>query len=339
MKIENALVVLLLGKDLSENASRGVFRGFFDQKLSKPQAKSLLLLLAAKGETAPEVSGCLDALRSLERPTRTSIPGLMDTCGTGGDGSQSLNVSTLSALIIAGAGGRVAKHGNRALSSKSGSSDLMEAFGVNLAAPRVKMLESIRRFGIGYFHAPFHHPVFSRVQPLRRELKTRTIFNLLGPLANPLKIESQLVGVSKKKDIPLYAKVLQRQKIRRALICHSSDGMDEISPSASTDIAWLDRGRIRYGRIQPARYGFRKNPRSAFRGGSARHNAALSLAILQKGLKGPLRDLVIINSAAGLVVAGKASNLRQGIRLAEKSLNSGRAYQALLGLKRLSRSR
>lgn len=339
MKIESSLAKLLRGKDLAEKEGRPLFRSLFKGRLKQSQAKALLLLLARKGETVEELGNCLRALRSLEKPYPVSIPHLMDTCGTGGDRSHSINVSTLAALVIAGAGGKVAKHGNRALSSRSGSSDLMEALGVRLEAPRKRMLESIRRYGIGFFHAPLYHPLFARMQPLRRELKTRTIFNLLGPLANPLKIEARLVGVSKLGQVALYANVLGKQGIRRALVCHSADGLDEISPAAPTLTAWVEGGRVRYETIHPKRYGFRPVSQKAFRASTVRKNRALALRLLQGKLRGPMRDLVVINSAAGLVLCGVARDLHMGIRLAEDSLDSGRAFRALHGLRSLSRTR
>jgi len=165
-----ALSKLLVGQDLSFNMSYKIFGMLFTSRLSETHAKAILLLLASKNETADELLGCLQALQSLEKPIGPKIPGLMDTCGTGGDGRQTINISTLVALVIAGAGGKISKHGNRAITSKSGSSDLMEAFGVKLDTSAPKVIHAIKRFGLGYFHAPFHHPVFARVQPLRKAL-------------------------------------------------------------------------------------------------------------------------------------------------------------------------
>jgi len=337
MLFDQTLTQLLVGRDLSEAQSNRVFRQLFEEKLQKDEAKALLLLLARKGETGAEVLGCLKAIRALEPTYRVPIPSLMDTCGTGGDQSHSFNISTVSALVIAGAGGKVAKHGNRALSSKSGSSDLMETLGVKLNAPRHRMIQAIRRYGIGYFHAPFYHPVFSRVQPLRRELGVRTIFNLLGPLLNPLPIKAQLIGVAKPEYVPLFATLLRKIGVRHALVCHSQDGMDEISTAAPTTMAQVKRNGIIVKRMEPKRFGFQRATKRDFRGGSAKENSRVTLKLLQGKWKGPLRDIVTLNAAAGLVVSGLASNIEQGIRLAGKSIDSQAAYQALLGLKRLSR--
>jgi anthranilate phosphoribosyltransferase len=193
---DGLLMRLMARRSLSLADSRKAFTLLFSQSIPAMKAKSFLLLLAKKGETADELLGCLQAIRRLEKPIGPRIPGLMDTCGTGGDGRHTINISTLVALVIAGAGGKIAKHGNRAISSRSGSSDLMESFGIKLNAPPKKMIEAIRRSGLGYFHAPFYHPVFAKMQPLRQSLKKRTILNLLGPLVNPMRLDYQLVGVS-----------------------------------------------------------------------------------------------------------------------------------------------
>ncbi len=336
MEIRKSFLRLLAGKNLSESQSYQIFRDLFQQKISFHEAKALLLLMANRGETAEEVTGCLKALRSLEPPTRVPGLSLIDTCGTGGDGSNTLNVSTLSALVIAGAGGKVAKHGNRAVSSKCGSSDLLESFGVNLSAAKEKMIQSIRRFGIGYFHAPSHHPVFSRVQSLRKQLRVRTIFNLLGPLANPLQLDAHVLGVAKKNYVPLFAEVLSRTKLRRGLIVHSDDGLDEISISAPSNVVWVQNGKAGKITINPKNFGFSKS-KGPNQGGDLKKNKALSQKLLQGRLKGRSRDIVVLNAAAGLVVLGCARNLTHGIKLAQESIDSGKAYQALQGLCKMSR--
>ena len=337
MKINNALVQLLQGKKLREESAEEIFLAVFNQKTGERETKALLLLLAKKGETVEEVLGCLRALRKLEPPARTSVKGLMDTCGTGGDHSRSVNVSTLAAFVIAGAGGRVAKHGNRGISSSCGSSDLMEALGVNLAAPKRKMLNAIRKAGLGYFHAPFYHPVFSRVQPLRRSLKTRTIFNLLGPLTNPLKLEAQMIGVSRRQDVLTFAKILRQMGIKNAFVFHSDDGMDEISSRAATFLAYVHGKKIKYRVLNPRRFHFARASKGAYGGGPILRNKRIALALLQGRLKGPVLDIVILNAAAGLILSGKARNFSEGIQLAEHSLASGNAYRVLESLKRVTR--
>jgi anthranilate phosphoribosyltransferase len=336
MKLADAFVTLLAGKDLSERESQDVFYALFSGEVPEAKAKSLLLLLAQKGETAEEVTGCLKALRRLEPPYKASGASVMDTCGTGGDNSHSINVSTLAALVIAGAGGKVAKHGNRGLSSKCGSSDLLESFGVKLDASAKKMTASIRKNGLGYFHAPFHHPIFSRMQPLRRALKTRTLFNLLGPLCNPVRPKVQLVGVSRVKDFKLYVEVFKKLGTT-ALLCRGLDGLDEISVTGPTEIACIKKGKAQIGMIHPQELGIPKGHTKYFTGGHPVKNKHLAYKILTGKLKGPARDLVVLNAAAGLWIAGKAKNLKEGLRKAEASLDSGKAHRVLRALVKASR--
>ncbi len=298
------------------------------------EAKALLLLLARKGESAEEFYGCLEALRRFE-PPKESFPDLLDTCGTGGDSSSSINVSTIAAFVAAGAGARVAKHGNRAISSKCGSSDLMAALGVKLDAPESRMQRAIRRCGIGYFHAPYYHPVFARVQALRRQLRIRTIFNLLGPLANPCRLRYQLVGVSSPRNFKLYTAVLRRLGLRRAAVCYGRDGLDEVSTRGRTDLAVIENGRVLRTVLDPRRLGVRTGKWN-YRVGGIAANRAAALRLLKGELKGPLRDLIVLNSAVALFVAGKAPSIKDGFRLSERSLDSGRAYRAYVGLKRIS---
>lgn len=338
MILEKTFERLLIGKGLSEGLSQDVFERLFQGTLSEPDAKALLLLLAAKGETSEELTGCLKALRRLEPAVDPGIAGLIDTCGTGGDGSGTINVSTLSALVIAGAGGRVAKHGNRAISSRSGSSDLLEALGVRLDCDRELMIAAIRRFGIGYFHAPFYHPVFARVQPLRRALGVRTLFNLLGPLVNPFKLRGQVIGVSRKEHLGLFAAALARSGVTRGLVCHSRDGLDEISGCAVSDAAWIEKGRIRYGSLDPRRYGFKKAKTSDYAGGSPARNRTIALKVLKGRLGGPVFEVLVLNAAAGLWVSGITDHFEAGFKRAEDSLKSGKAHEALKGLVMLSHS-
>jgi anthranilate phosphoribosyltransferase len=324
---------LLLGADLSVSESRSFFQLLFTGVVPSVKAKSFLLLLAKKGETADELLGCLQALRALEKPIGPKIPGLMDTCGTGGDGRQTLNISTLVALVIAGAGGKIAKHGNRAISSKSGSSDLMESFGVKLDASPEKMIGAIKRSGLGYFHAPIFHPVFARMQPLRVALKRPTILNMLGPLVNPMRLDHQLVGVSKKHRVQLYAKVLSRLDRKTALVCHSEDGMDEISTTAPTTIAWVTPNKVRMSVIRPRVYGLHRASRKDLAVDSVQKSKLRAQRILSGEEKGPARDTVVLNAAFGLLLCGKISSVQKGISMAQEAIDSGHALNALKQLK------
>lgn len=327
------LAKLLLGTDLTVSESREFFRLLFTGSVPPARAKSFLLLLAQKGETADELLGCLEALRALEKPIGPRIPGLMDTCGTGGDGRQTLNISTLVALVIAAAGGKIAKHGNRAISSRSGSSDLMESFGVKLDATPKTMIAAIRRCGLGYFHAPFFHPVFAQMQPLRKALKRPTILNLLGPLVNPMRLDHQLVGVSEKHRVPLYAKVLSKLGRKTALVCHSDDGMDEISTSVPTTVAWVTPNEVRMSVIRPRAYGLKKASLKDLAVNSVQKSKLRAQKILSGKEKGPARDTILLNAAFGLLLCGKVTSVREGIDLAQEVLGSGKALNVLKQLK------
>jgi anthranilate phosphoribosyltransferase len=331
--LNGLLSQLITGRSLSLTDARRFFHLLFAGAISAPKAKSFLLLLAQKGETADELLGCLQALQALEKPVGPKIPGLMDTCGTGGDGRQTINISTLVALVIAGAGGKIAKHGNRAISSKCGSSDLMEAFGVRLDSPPQKIVTSIKRLGLGYFHAPFHHPVFAKMQALRKSLKRRTILNLLGPLVNPMRLDHQLVGVSEKRLIPLYAKVLSKLGRKSALVCHSADGMDEISTSVPTTVAWITPHKIRMSEIRPSAYGLKKARASDLKVRFVTESKSRAENILRGREKGPARDTIVLNAAYGLLLCGKAGSIREGIALAQAAIDSGKALKVLQQLK------
>ena len=331
--LNDLLTQLITGRSLSLTDARKFFNLLFTGAIPFTKAKSFLLLLAQKGETADELLGCLQALQSLEKPVGPKIPGLMDTCGTGGDGRHTINISTLVALVIAGAGGKISKHGNRAITSKSGSSDLMEAFGVKLDTSAPNAIHAIKRFGLGYFHAPFHHPVFAKVQPLRKALKHRTILNLLGPLVNPMRLDHQLVGVSEKRLIPLYAKVLSRLGRKTALVCHSLDGMDEISTSVPTTVAWVTPNKIRMAAIQPKSYGLMKASLKDLSVNSVQKSKLRATNILTGKEKGPARDTIVLNAAFGLLLCGKASSVEEGIVFAEESIDSGKALKVLKQLR------
>ncbi len=336
MKLNQAFLPLLVGKNLTRTQALKFFTPLLKGNLAPSEAKTLLLLLALKGETVDEILGCLQAVRRFEPVQHLKVPHLMDTCGTGGDQSHSFNISTLAAFVIAGAGGKVAKHGNRAISSKCGSSDLMEALGVNLKASRRRMIEAIQKAGIGYFHAPFYHPVFMKLQPLRRQLKTRTIFNLLGPLLNPFALHDQLVGVAQKAYVKLFAQILKKLGVQSALVVHSADGTDEISVSSVTYAASIKSGKIRYFKLQPTRNLFHTGRNRDLKGGTVKQNRQTALNFLEGHLHGTLRQTILINAGAGLRVSGMASSLKEGIKLAEEALDSGKAKQALVALKQIS---
>lgn len=327
---------LLVGRDMPNSSASRLFEALFSGDLNDTQAKSVLLLLARKGESSDELWGAVSALRKLEKPIGPRIRGLMDTCGTGGDKSQSINLSTLAALTAAGAGAKIAKHGNRAISSRSGSSDLMEAFGVRINAKPSRMFKAIRKAGIGYFHAPYYHPVFARLQPLRKSLKRRTLLNLLGPLVNPMRLDFQLVGVAEKRLLTLYAKVLAKLGRRSALVCHSADGMDEISTSKPTQVVWIRSGKISASTINPCKLGLKRATQRDLRAPSPKKSQQIARNILNGKEKGPKRDAVILNAAYALLVGKKARTLAEAVQMARNSIATGNALKTLTKLKKIS---
>lgn len=336
--MDSILPSLLTGKSLSAAASVRLFKILFSADLPASSAKSVLLLLAWKGETADELWGAVSAIKKLEKPIGPRIRGLIDTCGTGGDKSRSFNISTLAALVIAGAGCKVAKHGNRAISSSFGSSDLMESLGVKIDAPASRMFQAVHQAGIGYFHAPYYHPFFAKLHPLRRSLGRRTILNLLGPLVNPMQLDYQLVGVAEKRLLPLYAKVLARLGRRSALVCHSTDGMDEISTAQPTRVVWVKNGKTRPGVIKPTGLGLARATRADLRSAGPAKSRRIAQNILSGKEKGARRDAVILNAAYALWISGRSRSLEKAVHMAQESIDSWRAINALRKLCQLTNS-
>jgi anthranilate phosphoribosyltransferase len=253
--------------------------------------------------------------------------GTIDTCGTGGDGSGTFNVSTAAALVLAGAGVPVAKHGNRALSSRSGSADVLTALGVNIDCDMAIVQRCLDEIGIGFLMAPRHHSATRHVAPTRVELATRTIFNLLGPLSNPAGAKRQLVGVFAPEWVVPMAEVLGRLGAEHVWVVHGS-GMDELTTAGTTTVAEFHGGAVRGFEVAPEDAGLKRAALDELKGGEPAHNAALMLGVLA-GEKGPLRDIVLLNSAAGLIVAGRAANLREGVAIAADTIDGGKAAGAL----------
>ena len=330
---------LLLGDPISKNGWREIFLAVFQNNFSTIEIKTLLLLTAKMGESAEEVSGCLQAIRRLEPPRQMDLPYLIDICGTGGDGMQTFNVSTVCAFVIAGAGGYVAKHGNRSVSSKVGSSDLMETLGVRLDVPASRMMAALRRCHLGYFHAPFYHPSFSHIQPIRRELGVRTLFNLLGPLVNPIQLQFQMVGVSHPEWMEPLSKALQVLKRRRAALVRSKEGLDELSTRSENAILYLEGKQIKRMRLDPQTLGFRRAGKNAYQGGDLATNRKIALEILKGGLQGPYQDIVLLNSGFALWLAGLAGSIQEGIEKSRLSLGTGRALQVLQTLRQITNER
>ena len=291
------------------------------------QLGAFLMALRVRGETVEELAGAATTLRA--KMVRVSAPpDAMDVVGTGGDQSGSYNVSTCAAFIVAGAGGRVAKHGNRALSSRCGASDVLTSLGVNVNVGAEVIGRCVAEVGIGFMFAPNHHPALRHVGPTRVELATRTIFNLLGPLLNPAGVRRQLVGVFARQWVEPIAEVLGNLGSERAFVVYGSDGLDEITTAGPTTIAELDNGRVRTFEVTPEDVGLRTVPPEQLRGADPAHNAAALRGVLV-GARGPYRDIAAFNAAAALVVAGLAESLREGVEIACGAIDSGAALARL----------
>jgi anthranilate phosphoribosyltransferase len=311
------------GATLTRDEASGAFEQMFAGEATPSQMGALLMGLRVRGETVDEIAGAVSAMRS--KMLRVTAPvDAIDVVGTGGDASGSFNISTCAALIVAGAGVPVAKHGNRALSSRSGAADVLTALGVNINLSPEAVGRCITEAGIGFMFAPAHHPAMKNVGPTRVELGTRTIFNLLGPLSNPAGVKRQMVGVFSKQWTTPLAQVLKSLGTERAWIVHGSDGLDEITTSGPTSVTALEDGAIKTFEISPEEFGLRKVKPEALRGGDAAENAQAALNVL-KGKASAFRDVALFNAAAALVVAGKAKDLKDGLHAAAHAVDSGEA--------------
>ena len=311
------------GASLTCEEAAGAFDRMMSGEATPSQMGGLLMALRVRGETVDEITGAVTTMRSKMLGVKAP-PGAIDVVGTGGDASGSFNISTCAAFIVAGAGVPVAKHGNRALSSKSGAADVLQALGVKIDLDAAQVGTCIRDAGIGFMFAPAHHPAMKNVGPTRVELGTRTIFNLLGPLSNPASVKRQMIGTFSKQWVEPMAQVLKNLGSESIWVVHGSDGLDEITTAGPTSVAALENGAIRTFEVTPEDAGLARAKPEALRGGDAEHNGKALLDVL-KGKPGPFRDISIINAAAALIVAGKAKDLRQGATLAAKSIESGEA--------------
>jgi anthranilate phosphoribosyltransferase len=315
------------GATLSRDEAALAFDLMMSGEATPSQMGGLLMALRVRGETVDEITGAVSAMRS-KMLRVIAPPDAIDVVGTGGDASGSYNISTCAAFIVAGAGVPVAKHGNRALSSRSGAADVLTALGVRIDVPPEHISRCIAEARIGFMFAPAHHPAMRHVGPTRVELGTRTIFNLLGPLSNPAGVKRQMVGVFSKQWVEPLATVLRNLGSERAFVVHGSDGLDEITICGPTTVASLEAGEVRLFEIAPEDVGLKRAKPESLLGGDADHNARALLAVL-KGERGPFRDVAVLNAAAALVVAGKAKDLGQGVVLAQKSIDSGEAEGSL----------
>jgi anthranilate phosphoribosyltransferase len=336
--INEALEKIANLEDLSRAEAHAAMEQILAGSASNSQIAALLTGLRNKGETVDELVGFAKAMRQNATPIfplnhPPSEEALVDTCGTGGDGSGTFNVSTAAAFVVAGAGVRVAKHGNRSISSRCGSADVLEQLGARIDLAPERIARSIEEVGIGFLFAPALHAATRHAMQARRELKIRTVFNLLGPLTNPAGASAQVVGVYDASVTELMARALGELGVGRAFVVHGADGLDEISISGETHIAELRDGVVRTFTIVPEDFGFRRSPVDALRGGDAGQNAQIIHRILGKSMlyreHGPHRQIVLANAAAALVAAGRAHDFLDGIRLAAVSIDSGAARERL----------
>jgi anthranilate phosphoribosyltransferase len=322
------------GATLTRDEAAHAFDRMMSGEATPSQMGALLMGLRVRGETVEEITGAVTTMRAKMLPVEAPEEAI-DVVGTGGDASGSYNISTCAALIAAGAGVPVAKHGNRALSSRSGAADVLTALGVRIDLDPLAISRCIKEAGVGFMFAPAHHPAMKNVGPTRIELGTRTIFNLLGPLSNPAGVRRQMVGVFSKQWVEPLAQVLKNLGAERAYVVHGSDGLDEITTAGPTTVAALENGAVRTFEITPDEVGLAKADPEALRGGNAGENAeALSGVLAGKG--GPYRDVAIFNAAAALVVAGRVKDLREGVARARQSIDSGDAARCLDRLKAVS---
>jgi len=315
-------------KDLNENQMAQMITEIFSGDITDAQIGALMAALATKGETFEELAGAARAMRRKALRIQTSARTVVDTCGTGGDGAQTFNISTTTAFVVAGCGVTVAKHGNRSVSSQCGSADLLETLGIKLDTDPEIVEEAVQDIGIGFLFAPIYHGAMRYAAQARKEIGLRSIFNMLGPLTNPAAANCQLLGVYAPELTEMFAQALQLLEAKRAFVVHGHDGLDEISVCAPTRISELKDGLIRTYDIVPEQFfGTRADP-ADLKGGKPEDNAAITLSIL-KGEKGPKRDVILLNASAALVAAGLAEEFQDGIRLAEESIDDGAALAKL----------
>jgi anthranilate phosphoribosyltransferase len=334
--ITDAIQKLIDRIDLEDAEARSAMEDLMSGTATDAQIAGFLTALRMKGEKASELVSFAQVLREKAERFWDGDPlAVLDTCGTGGDRSGTFNISTAAAFVVAGAGIRVAKHGNRSATSACGSADVMEALGVNIQLPVDRLRRAVVDVGIGFLFAQHFHRSMKHVMPARTQMKVRTVFNIIGPLANPALPRFQVVGVSSPELIDIVAQALAGLKTERALVVHSEDGLDEISISAPTTVVEVTAFGLRRSVIHPETFGVSSASMESLRGGDAKANAEIIEGIL-KGERGPKRDVVLMNAAAALVISGLASSPKEGFRLAEKSIDTGAAHQKLQSLREIS---
>ena len=333
--IQESLSRLLDGHDLSRAEAREVMGEIMRGEATPAQIGGFLVALRLQGETADEIAGCAEAMREHVLPVRPRRDDLVDTAGTGGDGAATINISTAAAIVAAAAGAGVAKHGNRAVSSASGSADVLEALGFRLEQPPERIAQSIDELGFGFMFAPSHHPAMRHAAPVRRELAARTVFNVLGPLTNPAGASAQVIGVYSKPLVRTIADVLAQLGARRAFVVHGAHGIDELSPAGPNDVCEVVDGDVRARVIDPVDLGVERCDPDELRGGTPAENAR-AIHDVFAGARGGRRDAILLNAAGAIAAAGHADDLREGLELAREAVDSGAAAARLDELTRFT---
>jgi anthranilate phosphoribosyltransferase len=333
--IQAALGELLEGRNLSREQAREVMDEIMRGEATQAQIGGFLVALRLKGETAEEIAGCAEAMRDHVLPVRPERDDLVDTAGTGGDGASTINISTAAAIVAAAAGAGVAKHGNRAVSSASGSADVLEALGFQLEQTPERIAQSIDDLGFGFMFAPAHHPAMRHAAPVRRELAARTVFNVLGPLTNPAGARAQVIGVYSPSLVRTLAEVLAQLGARRAFVVHGAHGIDELSPTGSNDVCEVVDGEVRERVIDPIDLGIPRCDPAELRGGSPAENADAIREVFA-GADGGRRDAILLNAAGAIAASGHAEDLRAGLEQARLAVDSGAAAERLDQLARFT---
>jgi anthranilate phosphoribosyltransferase len=327
--IRQALQRVLDGHDLGRDETREVMGQIMRGDATPAQIGGFLVALRAKGETPDEIAGCAEAMREHVLPVRPQRDDLVDTAGTGGDGAHTINISTAAALVAAAAGAGVAKHGNRAVSSACGSADVLEALGFELAQPADRIERSIDELGFGFLFAPSHHPAMRHAASVRKELATRTVFNVLGPLTNPAGARAQVVGVYSPALVRTIAEVLARLGARRAFVVHGAGGIDELSPAGPNLVCEVVDGAVHERELDPeAELGLARCRIEELRGGTPEENATAIREVFA-GAEGGRRSAVLLNAAGAIAASGHAADLREGLELARRAVDSGAAAERL----------
>lgn len=329
--MKNYLLQLAERESFSENQMKEAVDFILGEEVSESEIAAFLMGLKSKGETVDEITGIVKAMKGNTLTFKKKFSGVLDNCGTGGDGSSSFNVSTTSAFVIAGAGIPVAKHGNRSVSSKTGSADVLEYLGVNLNISAERTEEILHEIGVSFLFAPNVHPKLKKVMAVRRQLKIPTVFNFIGPLSNPMELDYQLLGVYRRDLLNVFAEVLQKLGRKRAIVINGAGFMDEASLQGENHLTLLEDGLITSQSFYPEEVNLPQYDNSCIKGGDSKENAEILIKVL-KGEKGAYRDTVLLNAGLGIYTAGKAASILDGIRMAGEIIDSGAAYEKLTTL-------